>query len=84
MSIDEPIIWTGDLNDDCTAVWNGLILRAEWMDKKFWWWAVSINDGRPDEIDSSNNYDKSCIGGKKARLLAEQAARQYLRSISIE
>jgi len=79
MSIDEPIIWTGDLNDDCTAVWNGLILRAEWMDEKIWWWAVSIHDGRTEEIDCSNNYDELCIGGQNARLLAEQAARQYLR-----
>lgn len=83
MSIDETIIWSGDLNDDCTAVWNGLILRAEWMDKNFWWWAVSIHDGRQEEIDSSNNYDNPCISGKNARLLAEHAARQYLNNISV-
>jgi hypothetical protein len=29
---DEKIIWNGDLDDDCTALWAGLMLRAEWMD----------------------------------------------------
>ncbi|MDR6568809.1 hypothetical protein [Chitinophaga ginsengisegetis] len=37
---EEPIIWTGDLSDDCTAKWAGLMLRAEWMEKNYWWWAV--------------------------------------------
>jgi hypothetical protein len=78
MKIDEPIVWSGNLNDDCTAIWNGLILRAEWMDEEIWWWAVSINDGRLEEIDSSNNYDTSCIGGEKARKFAEHAAIKYL------
>lgn len=42
----QPIVWTGDLNDDCTALWNGLMLRAECMDKGFWWWAVyDMQDG---------------------------------------
>ena len=21
----QPIVWTGDLNDDCTALWGGLM-----------------------------------------------------------
>lgn len=77
MKLDKPIVWTGDLNDDCTAIWNGLILRAEWMDEDIWWWAVSINDGRLEEIVSSNNYETICIGGEKARKFAEQAAIKY-------
>jgi hypothetical protein len=32
--------WIGDLADDCTARWAGLILRAESMDRSRWWWAV--------------------------------------------
>ncbi len=55
MKIEDPIIWIGDLQDDCIARWNGLILRAEWMEKKIWWWAVSKdNDTYTDQIDSSN------------------------------
>jgi hypothetical protein len=84
MKINDPIIWTGDLNDDCTAIWNGLILRAEWMDKEIWWWAVSLNDGRREEIDSSNNYDASCIGGEDARKSAEQVAINYLKENPIK
>jgi hypothetical protein len=81
MNSNIPIIWTGDLDDDCTAKWNGLILRAEWMDEEIWWWAVSKDNNNPkDEIDSSNNYDTACIGGEKARQLAEQAAITFINS----
>jgi hypothetical protein len=80
MEIDSPIIWSGDLEDDCTARWNGLILRAERMDEEIWWWAVSKdNEIQSDEIDSSNNYDTKCIGGKKARQLAEEVAVKFIK-----
>jgi hypothetical protein len=77
-AITEPIVWTGDLNDDCTALWAGLMLRAEWMDENYWWWAVSKNWGKGDEIDSSNAYDIRFIGGESARKAAENAAKKYL------
>ena len=81
MGIDNPIIWNGDLEDDCTASWKGLILRAECMDEEIWWWAVSKdNEIHSDEIDSSNNYDTNCIGGKNARQLAEEVAVKYIIS----
>ena len=32
----KPIMWTGNLDDDCTARWAGLLLRAEWMDEDYW------------------------------------------------
>ena len=73
------IEWTGDLDDDCTARWLGLILRAEWMDGDVWWWAVSdISTG--DEIDSSNNdsyFGVKFTNGTEARDAAERAAREY-------
>ena len=37
---NKPIVWTDDLEDDCIALWAGLMLRAEWMDEDYWWWAV--------------------------------------------
>jgi hypothetical protein len=81
MEIESPIIWYGDLEDDCTAKWNGLILRAESMNGKIWWWAVSKdNNNQSEEIDSSNNYDTNCIGGKKARQLAEEVAKKFINS----
>jgi signal peptidase I len=75
---NNPIIWTGDLADDCTAEWAGLMLRAEWMDEDYWWWEVSDMDNPEIEIDSSNNYDTSFIGGDASRQKAEEVARKYL------
>jgi hypothetical protein len=73
-----PIEWTGDLFDNCTAIWAGLMLRAESMDEKHWWWAVSdmLNDGVI--IDSSNNYNARFVGGENARRKAVQIAKDYL------
>lgn len=77
----ESIHWTGDLDDDCTAKWSGLLLRAEWMNGHRWWWAVT-DAASCQEIDSSNN--DAYIGfeftsGRVARAAAEKAAREYRR-----
>jgi hypothetical protein len=37
---NEPVRWHGDLKDDCTARWAGLMLRAEKMNDGDWWWCV--------------------------------------------
>lgn len=76
---DQPIIWNGDLNDDCTARWSGLMLRAEWMDEDYWWWCVYDMLDNENQIDSSNEYDERIIGGNKAREKAEEIARNYLK-----
>ena len=75
---ENPIVWTGDLNDDCTAKWHGLMLRAEWMDEDYWWWAVYDMENEEITIDSSNEYEKNCIGGENARKEAEKVAKKYL------
>lgn len=77
-NLENPIIWTGDLNDDCTARWNGLMLRAEWMDQDYWWWAVYDMENGEITIDSSNEHEESCIGGENARKKAENVAQKYL------
>ena len=73
------IKWTGDLDDDCTARWSGLTLRAEWMQGDNWWWAVTdISSG--NEIDSSNNdgyFEMKFTSGAVARDAAERAAREW-------
>ncbi|MCE9552929.1 MAG: hypothetical protein K8T91_06075 [Planctomycetes bacterium] len=69
--------WTGDLDDDCTSLWAGLMLRAEHMHKSHWWWAVSDMESG-EEIASSNQTSKACRSGRAARLAAENAAREYL------
>jgi hypothetical protein len=72
-----PIRWTGDLSDDCTADWAGLLLRAEWMNGKNWWWAVT-DKASGEEISSSNRLDAPCTSAEQARSAAEIAARWYL------
>src|SRR5687768_4935409 len=80
---NEPIIWTGDLNDDCTAEWAGLMLRAEWMDEDYWWWAVYDQQQNEVTIDCSNEYDKRFIGGEMARKKAEEVARLYIDQLKV-
>ena len=71
-----PIVWTGDLSDDCKAIWSGFMLRAEWEDGRRWWWAVSVIETGA-EIASSNSDPRECCSGDDARLFAESAAREY-------
>ena len=78
-NFDQPIIWNGDLNDDCIARWSGLMLRAEWMDKDYWWWCVYDMLDNENQIDSSNEYNEKFIGGEKAREKAEEVAKNYLK-----
>jgi hypothetical protein len=75
-----PIQWNGDLSDDCSANWAGLLLRAEKMDENSWWWAVYDMEKGEITIDSSNEYEVVFYSGYEARLAAEQAARIYLES----
>ena len=74
------ITWRGDLSDDCSADWAGLLLRAEWMEKNSWWWwcVYDMQDVKEVQIDSSNHYSSRCIGGVAARANAANAARKYL------
>ena len=76
--MDEPtILWTGNLNDDCTAEWNGMMLRAEEMDRLDWWWAVYDADG--EIIDGSNNHTSERFkNGTIARQAAESAAKRRI------
>jgi len=76
---NQPIIWNGDLKDDCTAKWSGLMLRAEWMDEDYWWWCVYDILDNENQIDSSNEYDERFIGGEVARKKAEEIAKNYLK-----
>ena len=72
-----PIEWTGDLNDDCTATWSGLTLRAEEMTRADWWWAVY--DERTGAIlGDSHAAGVSVTSGRKARSAAEDVARKWL------
>ncbi len=72
---DDEIIWTGNLNGDCRAEWNGLTLHAEEMDKAVWWWAVYDEENNIID-DSDNHYPEKYKKAKAAREAAEFAARK--------
>lgn len=78
----QRITWTGDLSDDCTANWAGLMLRAEWMDEDYWWWAVYDTQKNGATIDDSNNYVDRFIGGDVSRQKAERVAQKYIAEIT--
>jgi len=74
----QSIEWKGNLSDDCTAEWSGLMLRAEWMDEDYWWWAVYDMQKNEITIDDSNEYEERFISGEAAREKAESVAKKYL------
>ncbi len=77
LAAQQPPIWEGDLDDDCTAHWAGFMLRAEQMDEDCWWWCVYV-DGSSEQIASSNNLATPPSTGEAARNAAETAARTLL------
>lgn len=78
----QPITWGGDLSDDCTALWAGLMLRAEWMDEDYWWWRVYDMQKEEAIVDCSNNYNHRFIGGDVSRQKAESVAQLYIDDIT--
>jgi len=74
------VTWTGDLNDDCIAVWAGLTLRAERMKRILWWWAVYDNATGEVVVDS-HKASEVARNGKRARSAAESAARSWLTNV---
>lgn len=78
----QSIEWTGDLSDNCTAIWAGLMLRAEWMDEDYWCWAVYDIQKAGATIDNSNNYSAIFIGGEVARQKAGSVAQQYIAGLA--
>lgn len=71
--------WTGDLKDDCTALWAGFTLRAEWMHSHAWRWCVYDGEGdQHEQVASSNDEPGKWTSGKAARRAAEAAARRLL------
>lgn len=82
-NFSQPIVWEGNLSDDCTAKWSGLMLRAEWMDKNQWWWCVYDMIDNENQIDSSNEYSEQFIDGKVARSKAEDVAKNYLKDLLV-
>jgi len=77
LAAQEPPTWTGNLDDDCTALWAGLTLRAEWMQDNIWWWCV-YDDATGQQIASSDSSEELFRSGQTARQAAENAGRRWL------
>lgn len=83
----DPIVWTGDLDDDCTAHWHDLILRAENMGNH-WWWTVIATATSPDKkYKIEFEVGSSLLGrryfaytGVEARKKAEHCAKKYIKT----
>ena len=56
--------WQGDLDDDCGAYHDNLLLRAEQMDTDRWWWAVNVRSesGRYDVFERRRRGDTQYRG----------------------
>lgn len=79
--LNAPIVWTGDLDDDCSSTWAEMVLHAEEMSLGDWWWAVTDTRLARAEVGSSNWEGQPCVSGESARRQAEQCARNYLTRI---
>ena len=73
-----PIVWKGDLDDDCTAIWNGLMLRTEWEDDDDWWWAVHHISSCKQLRSSTDLYAEKTKTGEAARNAAVRFALKHL------
>lgn len=73
---DAPV-WEGDLNDDCTARWMGLVLRASDINlsdcEEKWAWGVAVRGGGGGRV--GRGFKPT---GPEARAAAEVAARKFL------
>jgi hypothetical protein len=70
-------VWSGDLEDDCTARWAGFLLRAEAMEKDSWWYsATDLASGTA--IEDSTVVGALVKDGVTARRKSEEAVRRFL------
>jgi len=72
-----PIVWEGDLDDDCRARWRGLRAHAEAMDENAWYCSVRVEDADDDLFHSSTD-DVVPITGAAARKLCEMVMRLHV------
>lgn len=75
--MNDPIIWTGDLDDDCCAEWHGLFAHAEQLDEYRWYCSVydrnlPLGD---QQLFHSEGDDIIPRTGRSARRLAELVMR---------
>ena len=73
----ESPVWTGDLDDDCTARWAGFLLRAEEMERGSWWFSVTdLPSG--SVIHDSDRVGRRIDSASSARQECERAVIRFL------
>lgn len=73
--------WIGNLDENCSAHWAGLLLHAEKMNDSLWWWWV---DDEATKTQIASSIDDLFYSGRTARRAANDAARRYFTSRSSE
>lgn len=71
-----PIDWDGDLEEDCSAFWYGLMLRAKKEAEYEWSWAVYDMEGGGHCLGKSEDEVTTCNSGGEARRAAEALAQK--------
>lgn len=81
---DEPIVWVGDLDDDCSASFGDYRAHAEDMGDS-WYCAVMHKDNAPGnvlpDIFHSTDSDICPLSGEAARRLCEFIMRAAVAGI---
>ncbi len=77
------IEWTGNLDDDCSAKFFGLHLRAESMGDGLWWIMVYDGQGEP-LIDQMEDICASPMEPFMARHYCEVIALSYLKGKGLQ
>lgn len=71
----EGIVWTGDLDKECTATWRGMIANAEAMDDLIWDCSVGVIDGEEELMHSCTDGFTPTTG-----VAARQICESFMRS----
>ncbi len=79
----DPIVWQGDLDDDCHARWRGLGAHAERMDEHSWYCSVWCDGAGKKMLFHSSDDDIHPLTGKAARWLCELVLRAAVSPVRI-
>ena len=81
--LEDTVLWSGDLEDDCFADWNGIRAQCEKVDRLDWFVCI--------HLDSSEEYifHSACEGvgfasGEIARKWCEILMRSYKAGVRWE
>lgn len=71
-----PILWTGDLEDDCVCRWQGMVGHAECLGDDLWFAGVTV-EGDDGYLFHACEHDTQPVTGDAARRLCELVMRHH-------